>query len=74
MKKSKLKKVAAPRIYQDKKDKNILHIDGRRVNKLNFPAGFDFNLIFLGDNRDNQPLNNYDKDCNEVKIIDISKI
>lgn len=32
-------------IVQDEKRANILHIDGREVNKENYPDGFDFRLI-----------------------------
>ena len=57
-------------IRTDKKRPNIIFIDGREVNKDNYPEGFDFNLL-TGTKTDLlEPVVDFGQKVLDIKIVD----
>ena len=60
-------------IIQDEKRSDIYYIDGREVNKENYPEGFDFRLIAGTTSSNLDPVIDFGEKVLDMKLIDPNK-
>jgi len=57
----------------DKTRKNIIHMEGREINKHCYPASFDYDKLYMGKALDKlQPVEDFFEKTNSTMMIDPS--